>query len=156
MLMILIALVDLMDCTKLLHRILKQTIQFIMLPTYMFYMMIPQLWTMYCEQMACMNAPNSDQYTTATFSIMDFWSRVIPGVLQLLSQSKVVSIMPHSHLAPLTHWGGGGDDWFNFFFYKDLSQVPWPQYLFWVELWLLDLVIKDHNPETSDQCRIHV
>ncbi|XP_072170179.1 protein unc-79 homolog [Diadema setosum] len=60
-----------------------------------------QLWTMYCEQMACMNPPNSDQHSTATFSIMDFWSRVTPGVLQLLSHSKVLADMVNLHFLSL-------------------------------------------------------
>ncbi|XP_041469783.1 protein unc-79 homolog [Lytechinus variegatus] len=60
-----------------------------------------QLWTMYCEQMACMNTPNSDAHTSATFSIMDFWSRVTPGVLQLLSHSKVLADMVNLHFLSL-------------------------------------------------------
>ncbi|XP_033097176.1 protein unc-79 homolog [Anneissia japonica] len=48
-----------------------------------------QLWTMYCEQFAMMSYPHSEQHNTAILAIMDFWGRVTPGVLQLLSHSKV-------------------------------------------------------------------
>ena len=49
-----------------------------------------QLWTMYCETFANINAASSDMYNIAHTTIMDFWGRVTPGVLQLLSHSKMV------------------------------------------------------------------
>ncbi|ELU08396.1 hypothetical protein CAPTEDRAFT_227700 [Capitella teleta] len=49
-----------------------------------------QLWTIYCETFAMFSAPGSDSHMQAHTTIMDFWGRVTPGVLQLLSHSKVV------------------------------------------------------------------
>ncbi|XP_022099411.1 protein unc-79 homolog isoform X2 [Acanthaster planci] len=60
-----------------------------------------QLWTMYCEQMASINPPQSDQHNTAMMSVMDFWGRVTPGVLQLLSHSKVLADMVNLHFLSL-------------------------------------------------------
>lgn len=48
---------------------------------------------MYCEQIASINAAGSEHHSSAMLSIMDFWGRVTPGVLQLLSHTKVVSIV---------------------------------------------------------------
>ena len=50
-----------------------------------------QLWTMYCESYASFSTASDGVYNTAHTTIMDFWARVTPGVLQLLSHSKVVS-----------------------------------------------------------------
>ncbi len=43
-----------------------------------------KLWTMYCEQV------NRGHDTEALVAIMDFWARITPGILHLLSHSKVV------------------------------------------------------------------
>ena len=50
-----------------------------------------QLWTIYCETFAVFSTPGSETHVQAHATIMDFWGRVTPGVLQLLSHSKVVS-----------------------------------------------------------------
>ena len=50
-----------------------------------------KLWTMYCESYAGQHSPGSENYITSHSVIMDFWGRVTPGVLQLLSHSQVVS-----------------------------------------------------------------
>ena|SRR6218665_3105726 len=50
-----------------------------------------QLWSVYCESLASMNAPYSEAYNNAHQMVMDFWGRVTPGVLQLLSHSKAVN-----------------------------------------------------------------
>jgi len=50
-----------------------------------------QLWTMYCESIAAMYNSTSENYVAASSTVMDFWARVTPGILQLLSHSKVVS-----------------------------------------------------------------
>lgn len=53
-----------------------------------------QLWTVYCEQAAM----TADEFQQSSFAnILDFWARVTPAILQLLSHSKVVS-------APLVRW----------------------------------------------------
>jgi hypothetical protein len=44
---------------------------------------------MYCEQIHVNYDNDSD--SGALNSIMEFWSKITPGILQLLSQTKVVS-----------------------------------------------------------------
>ncbi|XP_070180605.1 protein unc-79 homolog isoform X2 [Littorina saxatilis] len=60
-----------------------------------------QLWTMYCESAAAMHAPSSEQHQTDMAMIMDFWARVTPGILQLLSHSKVLAEMVNLHFLSL-------------------------------------------------------
>lgn len=47
-----------------------------------------QLWTVYCEKVS---AGSDESASKAIDYILDFWSRVTPAILQLLSHSKVVS-----------------------------------------------------------------
>ena len=48
-----------------------------------------QLWTIYCEQIA--NSSRSEDMLAKTMQqLLDFWARVTPAILQLLSHSKVV------------------------------------------------------------------
>lgn len=49
-----------------------------------------QLWTVYCEEAAERN-PDTDMAVQAMAIVMDFWARITPAILQLLSHSKVVS-----------------------------------------------------------------
>jgi hypothetical protein len=51
-----------------------------------------QLWTMYCESAAEQYSSHTDQHQAASITVMDFWARVTPGILQLLSHSKVVGV----------------------------------------------------------------
>ncbi|XP_052267084.1 protein unc-79 homolog [Dreissena polymorpha] len=60
-----------------------------------------QLWTMYCESIAAMYNSSSEQYQAGTSSVMDFWARVTPGILQLLSHSKVLAEMVNLHFLSL-------------------------------------------------------
>ncbi|VDN23573.1 unnamed protein product [Gongylonema pulchrum] len=53
-----------------------------------------QLWTVYCEQ-AAMTANELQQSSFA--NILDFWARVTPAILQLLSHSKVLADMVNLH-----------------------------------------------------------
>ncbi|KIH57648.1 hypothetical protein ANCDUO_12157 [Ancylostoma duodenale] len=46
-----------------------------------------QLWTVYCERAAVFSS------TTAFAHLLDFWARVTPAILQLLSHSKVLADM---------------------------------------------------------------
>ncbi|CAF1634464.1 unnamed protein product, partial [Adineta steineri] len=50
-----------------------------------------QLWTMYCEQV------NRGHDPEALVAIMDFWARITPGILHLLSHSKVDKESPNKH-----------------------------------------------------------
>lgn len=60
-----------------------------------------QLWTMYCESAAAHYPPNSDYHQTASDNVIDFWARVTPGVLQLLSHAKVLAEMVNLHFLRL-------------------------------------------------------
>jgi hypothetical protein len=45
---------------------------------------------MYCEQIHV--AYDNENDVSALNAIMEFWTRITPGILQLLSQTKVVSV----------------------------------------------------------------
>jgi len=53
-----------------------------------------QLWTVYCERVS---SRSEDFFTKAMENILDFWSRVTPAILQLLSHSKVLADMVNLH-----------------------------------------------------------
>lgn len=52
-----------------------------------------QVWTIYCEQLASHNPPGSDAAQQIIMVLSDFWSKVTPGVLQLIGHSKNVSLL---------------------------------------------------------------
>ncbi|XP_052767692.1 protein unc-79 homolog [Mya arenaria] len=60
-----------------------------------------QLWTMYCESIAAMYNSTSENYVAASSTVMDFWARVTPGILQLLSHSKVLAELVNLHFLSL-------------------------------------------------------
>ncbi|XP_055879587.1 protein unc-79 homolog isoform X2 [Biomphalaria glabrata] len=60
-----------------------------------------QLWTMYSESAAALHSHGSEQHYMASATIMDFWARVTPGILQLLSHSKVLAEMVNLHFLGL-------------------------------------------------------
>ncbi|XP_060067575.1 protein unc-79 homolog isoform X2 [Ylistrum balloti] len=47
-----------------------------------------QLWTIYCESAAAQHPIHSDSYKVASSTVMDFWGRVTPGILQMLATPK--------------------------------------------------------------------
>ena len=49
-----------------------------------------QLWTMYCESAAAQYPVYNESHKMASNMVMDFWGRVTPGILQMLSTSKEV------------------------------------------------------------------
>uniref|UniRef100_A0A915CI63 Uncoordinated protein 79 n=1 Tax=Parascaris univalens TaxID=6257 RepID=A0A915CI63_PARUN len=53
-----------------------------------------QLWTVYCEQAA---VSTDDLAQKAFANVLDFWARVTPAILQLLSHSKVLADMVNLH-----------------------------------------------------------
>ncbi|KAG0705550.1 Uncoordinated protein 79 [Chionoecetes opilio] len=59
----------------------------------------PQLWTVYLEQGA--GSPGSDSYTSSCAILTDFWAKVTPGILQLVSHSKVLGEMVNLHFLSL-------------------------------------------------------
>ncbi|XP_028968019.1 protein unc-79 homolog [Galendromus occidentalis] len=52
-----------------------------------------QLWTMYCEHMVSLNPPGSEQNTTCTLVLTDFWIKVTPGVLQVVCNPKLTDMV---------------------------------------------------------------
>lgn len=64
-----------------------------------------QLWTVYCEQLAGQNPPGSDAAHQNILVLADFWSKVTPGVLQLICYSKSVSspFNVHSCISSIAH-----------------------------------------------------
>ncbi|VDP42747.1 unnamed protein product [Soboliphyme baturini] len=55
-----------------------------------------QLWTVYCEE-AFINSSNETVKHEAVANVMDFWSRITPAILQLLSHSKMLADMVNLH-----------------------------------------------------------
>ncbi|KAK8719401.1 hypothetical protein OTU49_014058 [Cherax quadricarinatus] len=49
-----------------------------------------QLWTVYLEQGA--GSPGGDSYSSISAILTDFWAKVTPGILQLVSHSKVYGL----------------------------------------------------------------
>ncbi|XP_063244249.1 protein unc-79 homolog [Bacillus rossius redtenbacheri] len=60
-----------------------------------------QLWTIYLEQSASVNPPNSDAHTITMGIMLDFWGKVTPCVLQLISHSKMLAEMVNLHFIGL-------------------------------------------------------
>ena len=52
-----------------------------------------QLWTVYCEQLASQNPPGSDAAHQNILVLTDFWTKVTPGILQIISHSMTVSLI---------------------------------------------------------------
>lgn len=50
-----------------------------------------QLWSIYLENMAHSTSPASDQHNITLGILFEFWAKVTPSMLQLVSHSKVVS-----------------------------------------------------------------
>ncbi|XP_062699699.1 protein unc-79 homolog isoform X2 [Aedes albopictus] len=47
-----------------------------------------QLWTVYLEQIACAAAPSSESHNITMGILFEFWAKVTPCILQLVSHSK--------------------------------------------------------------------
>ncbi|XP_066903218.1 protein unc-79 homolog isoform X4 [Halyomorpha halys] len=54
-----------------------------------------QLWTVYLEQGAASNLPSSDAHSVTMSILFDFWGKVTPSILQLVSHSKVTEVNAH-------------------------------------------------------------
>lgn len=52
-----------------------------------------QLWTVYLEQSSNSNLPSSEAYYVTMSILFDFWGKVTPCILQLVSHSKVVRLI---------------------------------------------------------------
>lgn len=50
-----------------------------------------QLWTLYLEEMANSTTPSSEPHNTTVCILLDFWCKLVPSILQVTVQSKVVN-----------------------------------------------------------------
>ncbi|XP_055534332.1 protein unc-79 homolog isoform X4 [Wyeomyia smithii] len=48
-----------------------------------------QLWTVYLEQIACVAAPSTESHNITMGVLFEFWAKVTPCILQLVSHSKL-------------------------------------------------------------------
>ncbi|KAG8237689.1 hypothetical protein J437_LFUL017769 [Ladona fulva] len=60
-----------------------------------------QLWTVYLEQMAWGWAPSSEAHAITMGIVFDFWGKVTPCILQLVSHCKVLAEMVNLHFLSL-------------------------------------------------------
>uniref|UniRef100_A0A1B6C403 Protein unc-79 homolog n=1 Tax=Clastoptera arizonana TaxID=38151 RepID=A0A1B6C403_9HEMI len=60
-----------------------------------------QLWTVYLEQGASSNLPSSEQHATTMSILFDFWGKITPCILQLVSHSKALAEMVNLHFLSL-------------------------------------------------------
>ncbi|XP_068085270.1 protein unc-79 homolog [Anabrus simplex] len=60
-----------------------------------------QLWTVYLEQSASHNLPSTETHSATMSIVLDFWGKVTPCILQLVSHSKVLAEMVNLHFLSL-------------------------------------------------------
>lgn len=60
-----------------------------------------QLWTVYLEQSANAAAPSSESHNVTMGILLEFWAKVTPCILLLVSHSKVLSEMVNLHFLSL-------------------------------------------------------
>ena len=60
-----------------------------------------QLWTVYLEQTIVLLPSKDDSHILASSILLDFWGKVTPGILQLVSHSKVLAEMVNLHFLSL-------------------------------------------------------
>ncbi|XP_052119474.1 protein unc-79 homolog isoform X4 [Frankliniella occidentalis] len=60
-----------------------------------------QLWTVYLEQMASTNVPSSEAHVLTMSILLDFWGKVTPCILQLVSHSRILAEMANLHFLSL-------------------------------------------------------
>lgn len=56
-----------------------------------------QLWSVYLEQISYLTAPSSDPHNITMAILIEFWGKVTPCILSLVSSSKVVSSLAMHH-----------------------------------------------------------
>ncbi|XP_059468536.1 protein unc-79 homolog isoform X3 [Neocloeon triangulifer] len=62
---------------------------------------LSQLWTMYLEQGPSSNMANAEAHNVTMTILFDFWCKVTPCILQLVSHSKVLAEMVNLHFLSL-------------------------------------------------------
>uniref|UniRef100_A0A2A4K7T1 Uncharacterized protein n=1 Tax=Heliothis virescens TaxID=7102 RepID=A0A2A4K7T1_HELVI len=60
-----------------------------------------QLWTLYLEQLAAAAPPCSEPHNTTTCILLDFWCKLVPSILQVTVQSKVLAETVNLHFLSL-------------------------------------------------------
>lgn len=55
-----------------------------------------QLWSVYLEQISYLTAPSTDPHNITMGILIEFWGKVTPCILSLVSSSKVVRIFKNS------------------------------------------------------------
>ncbi|XP_032682267.1 protein unc-79 homolog isoform X3 [Odontomachus brunneus] len=60
-----------------------------------------QLWTMYLEELSKNNASNSEGHNITMNILLEFWGKITPCILQLVSYSKALSEMLNLHFLSL-------------------------------------------------------
>lgn len=77
------------------HLELHYTYQYMQLPDLLtlieYYISLSQLWTMYLEELSKNNASNSEGHNVTMNILLEFWGKITPCILQLVSYSKAVS-----------------------------------------------------------------
>lgn len=60
-----------------------------------------QLWTLYLEQVSFSSPPSSEAHNITLAILLEFWGKVTPCILQLVTHSKVLSEMVNLHFVSL-------------------------------------------------------
>lgn len=60
-----------------------------------------QLWSVYLEQLSYLSAPSSEPANITMGILLEFWGKVTPFILQLVSSSRVLSEMVNLHFINL-------------------------------------------------------
>ncbi|KAJ2954595.1 hypothetical protein O0L34_g2890 [Tuta absoluta] len=60
-----------------------------------------QLWTLYLEEMANGSVPSSEPHYTTVCILIDFWCKLVPSILQVTVQSKVLAETVNLHFLSL-------------------------------------------------------
>ncbi|XP_055617731.1 uncoordinated protein 79-like [Toxorhynchites rutilus septentrionalis] len=58
-----------------------------------------QLWTLYLEQIACATTPSTESHNVTMAILFEFWAKVTPCILQLVSHSKTYNCSSTMHSA---------------------------------------------------------
>ncbi|XP_049885894.1 protein unc-79 homolog [Pectinophora gossypiella] len=60
-----------------------------------------QLWTLYLEELANGTTPSSEPHNTTVCILLDFWCKLVPSILQVTVQSKVLAETVNLHFLSL-------------------------------------------------------
>lgn len=60
-----------------------------------------QLWTLYLEQVSYISPPSSEAHNITLAILLEFWGKVTPCILQLVTHSKMLSEMVNLHFLSL-------------------------------------------------------